>query len=654
MSFLLPIFLAATGLIILPIVLHLLRRQPRDRLPFPTLRFLGPHALRDTRRQQIMRWLTLLARCLLILLVALAFSRPFWPRSQTGEGRAVIVAVDNSFSMQTTGRRQAVDAWLKQQLDSLRPGDRLGVLQLQPTPVWLAPLNDNLEAGRTALQARLDGYESSHYSAGIALAAAVLNETPAAQRQILLAGDEQRLAWTDVDFLHPLPPGVELLTAPAAPLPATQAAISNFHATRSGNGKMALTATLRLFTPAKLSRKVTFYAGDHLVGTTTVDLVAGESRVVQAEFPAPANTGDLALRATIDDDDLPADNIAYTLLPPDNTRQVLMAALDADEVDFLAHALNAVHGGDLPSLSIKPPPAMNWPVGSVAVLRGSTPFQDANVAALDKFLASGGAAWVLCDGSPEQIAWLARHGVKVTPARPTADGEALHLRDFDLEHPLFAPFAGHSLAPLLDIEFQVGWSLADEDAEPLARWPDHTMAVAEVHKDNYRLLITGFADRRTTGNWPLQSAFVPFAHHAIVWLGESGSTQSQSGRVGQRLNLPGPGEWQSLNAPLVTASQPVPGSVIADAPGIYEYRGSGGPRLYAINVDPDESDLTPWPNSTDFAKLISTRPQVPSDKPTPAIAALSVDRNTQIWWWLLATAVLLVGIELGVANRTVL
>ncbi len=221
MSLILPIFMAAAGLIALPIVLHLLRKQPRDQVPFPTLRFLGPHALRDTRRQQLLRWLTLLARCALILLVASAFARPFFPQPNDNHNRAVIVVVDNSYSMQAAGRRKSVDDWVLSQLASLQQGDRLGVLQLQPNPKWLAPLTDNLQMGIQAYKSREDGYETSHYAAGLELAGSVLDETPATEREILIAGDEQNLAWADVDFRHPLPPGVQLLAAPAAPPPAT-------------------------------------------------------------------------------------------------------------------------------------------------------------------------------------------------------------------------------------------------------------------------------------------------------------------------------------------------------------------------------------------------------------------------------------------------
>ena len=77
MNWLFPGFLAGASLIALPVVLHFLRKRQNVVVRFPSLRFLGETALRDTRRHQLLRWLTLLLRCLAIALIVGAFARPF-------------------------------------------------------------------------------------------------------------------------------------------------------------------------------------------------------------------------------------------------------------------------------------------------------------------------------------------------------------------------------------------------------------------------------------------------------------------------------------------------------------------------------------------------------------------------------------------------
>src|SRR5438067_6320938 len=111
MTWLFPAFFASTALIGLPVLLHFLRSKPKTIVRFPTLRFLGESAIRDTRKHRLRRLLTLLLRCLIIALLAAAFARPFFQRADARHRHAMVIAIDNSMSMQASGRRDAMRAW---------------------------------------------------------------------------------------------------------------------------------------------------------------------------------------------------------------------------------------------------------------------------------------------------------------------------------------------------------------------------------------------------------------------------------------------------------------------------------------------------------------------------------------------------------------
>jgi hypothetical protein len=663
MSLLLPVFLGATALVGLPLLLHLLRLQPRKPVPFPSLVFLGREALRDTHRQSLRRWLAFLLRCLLILLIVAAFCRPYWRLERSEASRAVVVVVDNSYSMQAEGRRASVERWLAPQLASLRTPDQLGVLLLHPSPTWLVPLTENLDAGRDALKSLPQAYETSHYRAGLELAGTKLALSHLKQKQILLAADQQRTGWNGVRFDHPLPPGVKLYPAPPAPAPKRQAAITAFRAARSPGGRVAVDVTVRNFSPETDDRTLTVYVGEEKLGMEHRTLEGGRSETIHVDYAVPDATAPLLLHASLDADELTVDDIAYTALAAADDRRVILTPHRTGEtIDFLRLALGVTQGAKLPTFRVDPPPPQGaaWPPSSVAVLRGSAPFRGVAATQLDTFLAAGGSAWVICDGSPEQTTWLKARGVSLAPARTTGAGK-LKLRDFALDHPLFASFNGHSIAPLLTPVFSRGWAIQGETAEPLARWPDRGIAIAEIPTDGGRLLVTGFGETRADSSFPAEAGFVPLVHQAVIWLAQNPMLAPAGGRISAALALPGAGTWRAILTPRPVPTTEVNGYVTPNVPGIYAFEQPNAPkRYYAINLDTSESDLAPWPTPSDFPRLVNAEkePAAPAPQATPETPAIPlgdmalVDER-QTWWWLLAAAVVVLFLELALANRTV-
>ena len=81
MSLLTPLYIAGRLGRSLPILFHLIRRSPSGQIPFSSLMFLSPSPPRLTRRSRIDHWLLLLLRAMVLLLLVLAFSRPFLRQS---------------------------------------------------------------------------------------------------------------------------------------------------------------------------------------------------------------------------------------------------------------------------------------------------------------------------------------------------------------------------------------------------------------------------------------------------------------------------------------------------------------------------------------------------------------------------------------------
>src|ERR1044071_3642069 len=110
MSFLTPLFFIGVAALAAPILVHLVRRTRARKIQFPALVFLRQVPQRTIRRRTLQNVLLLLLRCLAILLIVIAFTRPFFTTGSsaksTSAAGATAILIDNSLSM----RREKVFA----------------------------------------------------------------------------------------------------------------------------------------------------------------------------------------------------------------------------------------------------------------------------------------------------------------------------------------------------------------------------------------------------------------------------------------------------------------------------------------------------------------------------------------------------------------
>src|SRR6478609_4735740 len=100
MNFLAPAFLGGLAAIAVPVIIHLIHRERKAVIEFPSLMFLERIPYRSVRRQKIRHLFLLILRCIAVALLVAAFARPFFEKQHTaiaGTGaREVVVLLDNS------------------------------------------------------------------------------------------------------------------------------------------------------------------------------------------------------------------------------------------------------------------------------------------------------------------------------------------------------------------------------------------------------------------------------------------------------------------------------------------------------------------------------------------------------------------------------
>src|ERR687889_1117803 len=104
MWFLNPFFLLGLAALAAPVLVHLVRRTRARRVEFPALFFVRQVPQRTIRRRTLRDLLLLALRCLALLLIVFAFTRPFFNGAEAGAAAAAgtgstIILLDASLSM---------------------------------------------------------------------------------------------------------------------------------------------------------------------------------------------------------------------------------------------------------------------------------------------------------------------------------------------------------------------------------------------------------------------------------------------------------------------------------------------------------------------------------------------------------------------------
>src|SRR5882724_6689274 len=130
MSFLAPLFFVGLGTIAVPIFVHLIQRERKRVIEFPSLMFIQKIPYQSVRRRRIRHWFLLLMRAGAIALIVLAFVRPFFPQraaaamAAIGRSRELVIVLDQSASMGYADHWQRARDAANKAIGSLGVNDR--------------------------------------------------------------------------------------------------------------------------------------------------------------------------------------------------------------------------------------------------------------------------------------------------------------------------------------------------------------------------------------------------------------------------------------------------------------------------------------------------------------------------------------------------
>ena len=621
MSFLFPAFLLGGLAAAVPILLHFFARDRAARLPFSDVRFLERAFVRRDRRRRLRELLLLALRVTALLLLAVAFARPFL--NAAAARRITVVAVDRSLSLSAPGQMALVRQRALETIAATPSTELIAVVAFDDTAEVVAGAAAGRQQARAAIGRIVPTAGATRYATGLAAAVELLDGRAG---RIVVVTDLQAAGWPDgVRVAIPQRVDVEIAAVPAIE--------RNLAVTTAGSGAEGLAAVI-------------LNSGAVPVGTETAVLLDGREVARQPVTLAPGGNvlrWDVVLAgarmvavSVVDRGGYRWDDTRYALLGPASPTLVHVVAnggtLDADAL-YIAQALGAAP--ESRPFEVRPAaPAdlaaetSDWNAGDVVVVIGTDGLSRAGRARIATFVeAGGGLLLVIGRGVDLQLVRDVlgpAFELEIEAPTTSADTAPRRLAVVDPRHPVFRPF-GDLVAAFGQVRFTrtalVNFS-DPVDAAPdpadaprvLARFDHGDPALIEYDRGTGRALVLASDLSMNWNDLPRHPGFVPFLQETVRYLA-------------------GPG---ALPPDVLLADAP---AGVPRVPGVATDPVSGRP--LAVNVDARESEPEPLTPETFLARVGHARAAATGAE--PGVGGVTREAAQSFWWYILfAMAVVLV------------
>ncbi len=669
MNFLVPAFLAGLAALAIPLLMHLRDKNEETPTRFPSLMFLVRLPIRTSDRRKVTDWPLLLLRALVVALLVLAFSRPFFGRDAATaldqRARAVVLLLDRSMSMgHGTTWAAALDS-ARTVLDGLTAQDQVALVLFDEEAEVAQTWTGDKASVRAIVDATTPVRRATRFGPAIRVARSTLVGAPPGAPEIVLVTDLQRSGLTGVAGLE-LPAGLPFRVVGVAPGTRGNTAVRAVEARRVADGSrvqlhvLARVATRELAGPRRATLTLRL-AGREVASRTATLPATGELAVVFDPVAAPS--GSIAGAVTVDADALAGDDTLHFALPADDGLSVVLVVPDdlaRDETLFLERALAI---GRAPAVRVerRRPGTLDAATYARAAMvlfwDVAPPTAGAAATALESFVAAGRGYVVYVGprlGARRQSALAGATAVTGIADRRVGGGALLG--ELRTEHPLFAPFRTAQASLAAPRFFRYPRLDPAVGADVLARFDDGAPAILERVVGEGRILISALGLDVREGDLPLQPAFLPLMRRLVLHTSghESAPLWRHTGE-----------SWMPRDVrrdPVIAAPdggllRPEVGergaAVILEHPGVYaayEGRVDGAPRSrVAVNVAAAESELT----AADPRELLLGVGESADStlRGVTAPTSLEIESRQRVWRILILLVALLLAVETVIASR---
>ena len=671
MVFLTPLFLIGLLAALIPVAIHLIRREKPPKVMFSTIRFLKKTSKKLVLFQHLQQIALLLLRAAVIVLLVLAFARPLFNQSVArlldADPQSAVILLDLSMSMRWQDNFDQAKVEALAVVDRLSGGDELGLIAFSGAAEVVRELDTEDGQLRELIESFDEpGFGSTRYYPNLRLADQMLEDSRYENRAIYLISDFQEVGLQGADESWKLAPGVALYLIDVGSADSENLVLTDVRSPEQlleDSAQQQILARVRSTGTQYLgSGEVSLSLNGQMVDRRPVDLTDRSEQVVTFAVDFEAE-GDYVGEIRIAGDDFADDNAYYftvDVLPKINVLLVNGEASDNwfdDEGHWFGLAVSSTDSSPFSLQTIDPAElsAAAMRQSDVVALLNVGELTSSQAAALGEYVVNGGSLLIAPGDRVDERAFNQQLG-EISPARLEQVGllgrdDYLVIADYDRRHPILRPLGSDWSA-----RFQGHWRLTpSEDAKVLMQFDNTEAALVENDVGEGKVLLFASSLDLEWNNLALQGLFLPFVHETLRHLVRSEAGQSAY-EIGDSINL------ARFVSDADVAVQDANGRSVsleannlqrATSPGLFTATSGAVSRRYAVNILPEESNFTRVATSTLYDAVVNpdTSPLQSREAQTAQLIE-ELENPQRLWWWILTLVMVLLLVEVLVANRT--
>ena len=515
-SFLSPLFLIGAIAAAVPILLHLFHRKTEVVIDFPAVSLLKRAPVQQHRRRRLRELLLLALRVVALVLLAIAFARPYFVGGAAPDAAPLaVIAVDTSMSMTAPGQFDRAREAVTRAVAAAKPSEALALIGFNDAAsVIVLPTTDRA-AITAALSQMAPGPNGTRFRTALGRASELIGTRTG---RVVIVTDLQQAGWDSNDD-GGLPDGVGVEVIAIAP------PSGNLAVTSAERRDRRVVASIQNYGNTEVKVPVQLTADGKEIARSEATIAAlGAANVELTGALPPA--GDAEVRIA-DASGYQPDNVRVVRL--ESTPAIPVAIVVADPTGavgglYLERALAvAGNGREFHVDVLDGREVASWTsrdaskIAAVFVL-GTRTLERTGRDLIKTYLNGGGQLFLAMgpDVDPGTLTDVLGTTLVFAPDPVLAPGATMIASDG--RHPIFRPFLNPSGA-LGDVQVEQHRRLNEQaDRTVLARFTGGDAALAEQAVGAGRLVVfTSDLDNQWS-RFPLNPAFVPFAVETARYL----------------------------------------------------------------------------------------------------------------------------------------